>query len=284
MNRIERLTRCLTLWTALTVAATPSLAAVTSEQNTDRPGSDFASQALQSADPQLCAAACNSDEQCRAYTYVKPGVQGALAQCYLKDSVPAAQSNDCCVSGVRTATPTPRAMTARTPPAANPPVLAQPPVQMQDAAVAQGAARQWATQAFVLPAMPGFGFVKPRYGQTISQKWLVRISVVNPQIGELSVDFACFSAAGMPIPVQFATVAEAANDSVFQSGPLVVKGRAARLVNLSIPTSVEIWCRATSNKPYLFSASRASYERLANPDEDQISITESPIESFILMK
>lgn len=281
--RIESLTGRMALWTALIIAVTPSLAAVTSEQNTDRPGSDFASQALQSPDPESCRAACDNDAKCSAYTYVKPGVQGSLAQCYLKDSVPAARQNDCCVSGVKTATPALRSMTARTPAAVNPPVLAQAPVQMQDAAVAEGAARQWATQAFVLPAASGFGFVKPRYGQSISQQWLVRFSVVNPLIGELSVDFTCFNSAGQPVAAKFATVAEA-QGGAFQSGPLVVKGRAAKLVNLSTPSGVETWCRAVSNKPFLFSASRASYERMANPDEDKVRITESPVESFVLMK
>ena len=175
------------------------------------------------------------------------------------------------------------AATSSLPVSLSPPALAQATRQMQDAAVAQGAARQWATQAFVQPPMAGFGLVKPRYGQTISQQWLVRFSVVNPLIGELTVDLTCFDAAGQPVSVTYATVAEA-KGGAFQGGPLIVAGRGARLVNLSTQAGVETWCRAASSKPFLFSASRASYERMANPNEDKIKVTESPIGAFVLMK
>lgn len=71
------------------------------EYNTDRPGSDFHSFNLHSADPGLCESACNGDSRCRAWTYVRPGVQGHTARCWLKHAVPAARPSDCCVSGVK---------------------------------------------------------------------------------------------------------------------------------------------------------------------------------------
>jgi hypothetical protein len=74
------------------------------ETNTDRPGMDYDSFDLGSANPSLCEQACNSDPDCRAFTYVKPGVQGPNAKCWLKNGIPAATPSDCCDSGVKGST------------------------------------------------------------------------------------------------------------------------------------------------------------------------------------
>ena len=58
------------------------------EVDIDRPGSDYRSFDLPAADPSGCAAQCAQESQCRAWTYVKPGVQGPNARCWLKDRVP----------------------------------------------------------------------------------------------------------------------------------------------------------------------------------------------------
>lgn len=80
---------------------------VTAEKGVDLPGLDYKSFWLPKDDPELCRQACADDEKCKAYTYVKPGVQGPQARCFLKGRVPSAKRNDCCVSGVKTAqTPT----------------------------------------------------------------------------------------------------------------------------------------------------------------------------------
>ena len=71
------------------------------EQNVDRPGSDFQNFALPAADPSLCERACRDSGACRAFTYVRPGGQGPNARCSLKNSVPQAVQNGCCISGVR---------------------------------------------------------------------------------------------------------------------------------------------------------------------------------------
>ena len=47
-----------------------------------------------------CLELCRTTRGCRAWTFVKPGFQGASARCWLKDVVPAAVSNPCCTSGV----------------------------------------------------------------------------------------------------------------------------------------------------------------------------------------
>jgi hypothetical protein len=74
------------------------------ETNTDRPGMDYNNFDLASANPSLCEQACNADPNCRAFTYVKPGVQGSSARCWLKNGIPAANPSDCCVSGVKGST------------------------------------------------------------------------------------------------------------------------------------------------------------------------------------
>ncbi len=71
------------------------------EPGIDRPGSDYRNFTLANDQPGLCARQCEQERRCEAYTYVKPGIQGAQARCWLKHSVPQPVSNDCCVSGVK---------------------------------------------------------------------------------------------------------------------------------------------------------------------------------------
>lgn len=49
---------------------------------------------------QQCEDACENNPQCRAFTYVRPGVQGPHGVCYLKGGIPPATANPCCTSGV----------------------------------------------------------------------------------------------------------------------------------------------------------------------------------------
>ncbi|HXP77597.1 MAG TPA: PAN domain-containing protein [Stellaceae bacterium] len=83
------------LWLA---AAQPALSA---ELNTNRQGGDYTSFDQQYADPGICESSCMSDGRCLAWTYVRPGLQGPSARCWLKNSVPPASANDCCVSGAK---------------------------------------------------------------------------------------------------------------------------------------------------------------------------------------
>jgi 1-phosphatidylinositol phosphodiesterase len=71
------------------------------EPQTDRPGADYRSFDLRESRPELCRDACWSERECRAFTYVRPGVQGRHARCGLKNAVPPARPNDCCLSGVK---------------------------------------------------------------------------------------------------------------------------------------------------------------------------------------
>lgn len=72
------------------------------EQNTNRYGEDYKDLRLNSANPALCAQACAKESKCKAWTYVKPGVQADSAWCWLKDKVPPPTPDENCVSGDRT--------------------------------------------------------------------------------------------------------------------------------------------------------------------------------------
>jgi PAN domain len=70
------------------------------EFSTDRPGSDIRS-GFDSPDSPSCETACRDEPTCQAYTWVRAGIQGPTAKCWLKNTEPATVSNTCCVSGVR---------------------------------------------------------------------------------------------------------------------------------------------------------------------------------------
>ena len=67
--------------------------------NTDRPGNDIRNIPF-NGDAQACLKRCNRERDCRAWTFVKAGVQGPSAVCFLKAPIPRAVANPCCTSGV----------------------------------------------------------------------------------------------------------------------------------------------------------------------------------------
>ena len=71
------------------------------EYSIDRVGGDYRSFDLP-PDPggKNCLAACENDESCRAWTYLRPGYGGGAAICYLKNRITRPQSKPCCISGV----------------------------------------------------------------------------------------------------------------------------------------------------------------------------------------
>jgi hypothetical protein len=72
------------------------------EPGTDRPGGDYRNFNLDRDDWHLCQAECNSDARCRAWTYVRPGVQDPTrARCWLKSTIPSRNPSTCCNSGVK---------------------------------------------------------------------------------------------------------------------------------------------------------------------------------------
>lgn len=83
------------------VAATaPAARTGTVEPGIDRPGEDLAQTPMTVADPLMCQALCAGDPDCRAWTYVNPGLQGDQAMCWTKSGVPEGYPNACCTSGV----------------------------------------------------------------------------------------------------------------------------------------------------------------------------------------
>jgi hypothetical protein len=70
--------------------------------NIDRPGGDYTNITLPPGSvSQVCLNLCSADAPCKAWTYVKPGVQAPNPRCWLKNTVPEARANSCCTSGVK---------------------------------------------------------------------------------------------------------------------------------------------------------------------------------------
>lgn len=75
------------------------------EYNVDRMGGDIRSFWLSEPNYELCYNACLQEKGCKAYTYVKPGVQGPNAKCWLKKYKSRKILNQtCCISAANNAT------------------------------------------------------------------------------------------------------------------------------------------------------------------------------------
>ncbi len=71
------------------------------EYSIDRLGGDYRNLDV-TPDPAgaPCKAACEAENKCRAWTYVRPGYIGPTARCYLKDKITRPRLKPCCISGV----------------------------------------------------------------------------------------------------------------------------------------------------------------------------------------
>ena len=67
----------------------------------DRRGGDYLNFQIRNGDPAVCAARCERDARCRAWSFSYPRTDNALAACWLKSQVPPRVEDKCCVSGVR---------------------------------------------------------------------------------------------------------------------------------------------------------------------------------------
>jgi hypothetical protein len=90
---------CLTTL-VLATAVAAAQGGVSLENNINRGGSDYRNYQT-GADPGQCRTDCANDPTCRAFTWVRPGLQGAGGHCWLKSAVPNASPDACCVSGVK---------------------------------------------------------------------------------------------------------------------------------------------------------------------------------------
>jgi hypothetical protein len=71
------------------------------EYSIDRAGGDYRSfEAPTEPRGEACAAACQADSRCRAWTYRRPGYGTAGGRCYLKETIKPPYRRPCCISGV----------------------------------------------------------------------------------------------------------------------------------------------------------------------------------------
>lgn len=89
-------------WAIATLAVHVSVTTPAAAQvGFDRPGGDYGSTIEHSGDPTECAARCDHDPRCRAWSFSYPTILGPSAVCHLKRDVPRSVENSCCVSGVK---------------------------------------------------------------------------------------------------------------------------------------------------------------------------------------
>lgn len=81
----------------LAVLASPAQA----QLGFDRRGGDYTNFAIRGGDPAACAARCERDVRCRAWSFSFPRTATVPATCWLKNRVPARNEDQCCMSGVR---------------------------------------------------------------------------------------------------------------------------------------------------------------------------------------
>jgi hypothetical protein len=67
----------------------------------DRPGGDYTSFAVRAGDPAACAARCEREGRCRAWSFSYPRTAAPAAMCWLKSTVTPRVEDACCVSGVK---------------------------------------------------------------------------------------------------------------------------------------------------------------------------------------
>lgn len=118
-------------------------------------------------------------------------------------------------------------------------------------AAAQGAARQWATEAFTATK--------------------VRFSFVNPGLTPVSVRLSCFDWQGEEVTI-------GPYDSSKPLTGAYVRANAGRIVAGSFSASGPVWCRASSDDPYLFAAGFSSNEMFGG------NTSLEPITTFVLVK
>ena len=71
------------------------------ENAIDRYGGDYRQfEILSDPKTEVCKLACEGENRCRAWTYVRPGYLGTTARCYLKDKIKRPRRSPCCISGV----------------------------------------------------------------------------------------------------------------------------------------------------------------------------------------
>jgi hypothetical protein len=85
----------------LTLAILAGMPPALAQVGYDRRGSDYSIANVRNGDPAVCAARCERDGRCRAWSFSYPRTIHVPATCRLKNKVPPRVADPCCVSGVR---------------------------------------------------------------------------------------------------------------------------------------------------------------------------------------
>lgn len=97
--------RSIAIWAVLAAGlgwfATGAAPADAAEFNSNRRGGDYRNFWVPQGGHRACASACARERSCRAWTYVRPGVQGRQGRCWLKRVTPRRTADNCCISGVK---------------------------------------------------------------------------------------------------------------------------------------------------------------------------------------
>ena len=86
---------------AVLVASLAAAGPASAQSGFDRRGGDYFKFEIKSGDPQVCAARCERDARCLAWSFSYPRTANAMATCWLKNKVPPRNDDACCVSGVK---------------------------------------------------------------------------------------------------------------------------------------------------------------------------------------
>jgi PAN domain len=89
------------LGAALCLAVLTAMVPARAQLGYDRPGAPYLNFTVRPADPALCAARCERDGRCHAWSFSYPRTKKAQAICALMKRVPRRVQDNCCVSGVR---------------------------------------------------------------------------------------------------------------------------------------------------------------------------------------
>ena len=91
----------VSLWGVLALIVLAAAGPAQAQTGFDRRGGDYTNFQIRTGDPAVCAARCERDARCRAWSFSYPRTENALAICWLKNKVPPRLEDKCCVSGVR---------------------------------------------------------------------------------------------------------------------------------------------------------------------------------------
>ena len=89
------------LGAALALAVLALAGQAQAQSGFDRIGGDYLSFQVRNGDPAVCAARCERDARCRAWSFSYPRTANTAATCWLKSEVPPRVEDKCCVSGIR---------------------------------------------------------------------------------------------------------------------------------------------------------------------------------------